>query len=369
MTAGFTMLALLAGFYFGTKHDFHPREQSHDGVEKINLTTIRVYKDTLENIKTMKIVVMDFPEKLNLSGKIGITEDRTTVIPSRVAGRIENIYFASGEMVAKGQLLATLFSPDFVASKEEFIQALRQSKNASNKNDDFSDLAKLARKKLETLGLTNQDINAIANHPDSKSSPLLNLRATRNGFIIAKGAVLGNSVNVGDTLFTIGDMDKVWFTGDLYPEDLPKVHKGQVVSISVTGSEKPLMGQVSFISPMVDATSRSIKIRALVENPHGELKADMYVQGSVTLSQRKALLVPTIAVVRTPEGDILFKKLNKSNLETSVASLDFKKTPVKLGSEQNGMVPVLEGLGDGDEVVSDGAWLLESALNSTESSK
>ncbi len=374
-------LTLIGGIYFGSSSNFFKKIQSHEPVERIDDSSIRVYKDALENIKTSRISIMDFPDRLYLMGKIGITEDRTTVIPARVTGRIENIYFASGESVTKGQLLATLFSPDFVAAKEEFFQALKQSKKPTGKSDDFADLARLARKKLETLGLNSKDIDAIAetsmdpsqnsdaSNPNSKNSPLLNLRSPRSGYIIAKGAILGNLVNVGDTLFTIGDMDKVWFTGDLYPEDLPKVHKGQDVLVAVTGSDKPLNGKVSFISPMVDPVSRSIKIRALVENPNGTLKADMYVQGSVTLSERKALLVPTQAIVRTPGGDVIFKRISKSSPETNVNSIDFVRVPVQLGNEQDGMTAIAKGLEDGDEVVSDGSWLLDNALNSSEKIK
>jgi RND family efflux transporter MFP subunit len=375
------IIALAGGFYFGFSSKFFQKPQVHDPVERVGDATIRVYKDALENIKTTRISIMDFPDKLYLSGKIGITEDRTTVIPSRVTGRIENIYFASGEMVTKNQLLATIFSPDFVAAKEEYYQALKESKKKSGE-DDFTDLARLARKKLETLGLTRQDIDGIAkaansssgdldsDKSNSRNSPLLNLRATRDGFIIAKGAILGNLVNVGDTLFTIGDMDKVWFTGDLYPEDLPKVRKGQEVNIAVTGADKPLKGEVSFISPMVDPVSRSIKIRALIDNPHAELKADMYVQGSVTLSTRKALLVPAPAVVRTPEGNVVFMQVTKTSPEdTNLNSIDFKRIPVELGEEREGMVAVVKGLEEGDAVVNDGAWLLDSALNTMDQSK
>lgn len=376
--AGF--LTLCGGIYFGSTSSFFKKVQTHEPVERIDDSSIRVYKDALDNIKISRISIMDFPDRLYLMGKVGITEDRTTVIPARVTGRIENIYFASGEMITKGQLLATLFSPDFVAAKEEFIQALKQSKKPTGKGDDFTDLARLARKKLEILGLSHSDIDAIASSssdrgqdsdsdPTSKSSPFLNLRAPRSGFIIAKGAVLGNSVNIGDTLFTIGDMDKVWFTGDLYPEDLPKIHKNQEVVITVTGIDKQIYGKVSFISPMVDPTTRSIKIRALMDNPNGALKADMYVQGSVTLSQRKALLVPTPAIVRTPEGDVVFKRVNKSSVETDLNSIDFKKVPVQLSNEQNGMTAILKGLEDGDDVVTDGAWLLDNALVSSEDSK
>lgn len=184
------------------------QSSSHNPVEKIDATTIRIYHDALENVKVSKARVMDFPDQLILMGKIGITEDRTSNVPVRVAGRIEEIKFASGEHVTQGQLLAKLFSPDFMAAKEEYLLSLRQEKNVPGTADisDFKNLSEMARKKLEIMGVSHEDIVKLKG---DKSASLLPIRAPRSGVIIAKGAVLGNLVNVGDILFMIGDMSKV----------------------------------------------------------------------------------------------------------------------------------------------------------------
>ena len=341
----------------------------HDPVERVNDSTVKIYTEALKNIQRSKAATSDFPELLYLMGKVGVTEDRTTVVPARVAGRTESIYFSSGESVKQGQVLMTLFSPDYVAAKEEYLQALKQSKSPTGTADpsDFANLAQMSRKKLETMGLTADDIAALS-ESNAKES-LLTIHAPRNGVIMAKSAALGNLVNVGDTLFTIGDLSRVWFTGDLYPEDLPKIKKGQQVVINVEGLNKPVYGKVSFISPLVDPTTRSIKIRALMENPSGYLRQDMYVQGSVTLNERQALLVPATAVVRSPEGDVIYKRLDAQSLEGNLASLQFKKVPVKVSAIQNGMAAISEGLQEGDEVVSQGALLLDGVLNQADASK
>lgn len=348
------------------------KSEPNEPVERVDATTLKVYKDALDNLKFAKASVMDFPEQLYLMGKVSVTEDRTTVVPARVAGRTESIYFASGEYVKAGQLLMTLFSPDFVAAKEEYLQALKQAKLPTGGADasDFSNLALLARKKLQTMGLTPKDVDGLADSGSSATSgasatkdALLTIRAPVSGFIVAKSAVLGNLVNVGDTLFTIGDLSKMWFSGDIYPEDLPKVKKGQDVVINVEGLNKPVYGKISFISPIVDPNTRSIKVRALMDNPSGYLRADMYVQGNVTISKNKALLVPTVAVVRGPDGYFAFKRLTAKTIEASEASVVFKKVPVKMGADQAGMTAIVSGLEEGDEVVTDGAWLLDAALN------
>jgi Cu(I)/Ag(I) efflux system membrane fusion protein len=356
-------------------------------VEKVAAETLRVYKDALENVKVVKAQNAPFPELLSLMGKISITEDRMTIIPSRVTGRIEKIYFASGEHVTAGQILATLFSPDFVAAKEEFVQSLRQQKgnakavpgsSLSADVSDFANLAQMTRKKLESMGLSKEDIHAMeleATQPVDKTaaerdrmSPqsFLMIRAPRTGVLIQKNAVLGNLVNVGDTLFMIGDLNKVWFSGDIFPEDLPKVHKDQEVFINASGVDKPLYGQVSFISPLVDPSTRSIKIRALMDNSTEALKADEYVQGNVILSKKEAIIIPTQAVVREGDDNFVFKRVTESSVETGNASLDFKRVKISLGNEQGSMVAVASGLQSGDEIIGEGALLLSAALNSAD---
>jgi Cu(I)/Ag(I) efflux system membrane fusion protein len=352
-------LAALMLLFSGCSH----KSAGSDPVEKLDATTLRVHKDALDNLKFAKASVLDFPEQLNLMGKVSVTEDRTTVVPARVAGRTESIYFASGETVKAGQLLMTLFSPDFAAAKEEYLQAHKQSRTALAGADpsDFANLTQLSRKKLENMGLSAEDIDGLT-ESDSKQ-PLLPIRAPRSGVIIAKAAVLGNLANVGDTLFTIGDLSKVWFSGDIYPEDLPKVKKGQDVVINVEGLNMPVYGRVSFISPLVDPSTRSIKIRALMENPKGYLRADMYVQGNVTISNHKELLVPTVALVRGPDGFFAFKRKSPPTIESGEGSAQLSKVVVRPGAERAGLSVVLAGLQEGEEVVTEGAWLLNSALN------
>src|SRR5581483_9741327 len=162
------------------------KETPRDPVERIDDSTVKIYSDALPNIKRTTAMVSDFPELLNLMGKVGVTEDRTTIVPARVSGRTEAIFFASGEFVKAGQPLMTLFSADFVAAKEEYLQALRQAKTPPRASDpsDFSNLAKLSRKKLETMGLAVEDIRALTDSKTKES--LLTIRAPRSGVIMTK---------------------------------------------------------------------------------------------------------------------------------------------------------------------------------------
>ena len=192
-------------------------------VAVVGPNTLVVSAPAMGHLKMAKSEKVDFPEYLTLMGRISPTEDRTTVVPARVAGRIESVFVASGETVRQGEILAKLFSPDFISAREEYLQSLRQEKAAAG-GAEFRALAGMAKKRLQTMGLSPADIEALASsgEDDPGKPPSLIVRAPRSGAIATKNATVGNLANMGDTLFTIADLSKVWFLGDLYPEDLPK---------------------------------------------------------------------------------------------------------------------------------------------------
>lgn len=318
-------------------------------VERVGEDALKISSEAMKNLSLADAKASEFPEGLSVMGRISIPEDRVVVVPARVGGRIDGVNVASGEEVQAGRGLATIFSPDFAVAREEYVQAMKQAGDGSLEGKR---LAELARRKLEAIGLTRADIDGIG-ASEATGTPNLVVRAPRRGILIDKKAVVGNFVNQGDTLFTLGDITKVWFAGDVYPEDLSKVRKDQEVLIEPVSGGAAVHGKVSFISPVVDPTTRTIKIRALVENPDKTLRADMYVKGLLTLQKRPAIVVPTTAVVRARGGTFCFKKVEPNK---------FQRVPIIAGSERGGLTTVERGLAAGDQVVSEGALLLEGAL-------
>jgi Cu(I)/Ag(I) efflux system membrane fusion protein len=328
-----------------------PEEQM---VQKISADSLKLSDDAIKNLTLSKVVKGDFPEKLSLMGKISVPEDRTVVIPSRVTGRTEAIFVASGEVVTAGQPLCTLFSADYAVAREEYLQTLKQLQTTPN-DEETRHLLELSKKKLSALGVSEKDYSQwkVGDETSVHDSNLV-VRAPRSGALLGKNAVIGSLVNVGDPLFMLGDLSKVWFAGDIYPEDLSKVKKNQEVVIDPGSGTPALHGKVSFISPAMDPTSRTIKIRALMDNPGSQLRADMYVQGNVIISRRTAIIAPKSALVRLQDTTFAFKRL-PGNI--------FKKVSITTDGESLDSVSVKQGLDDGDDVVSQGGLLLDAALN------
>lgn len=332
-----------------------PEEQM---VQKISEDSLKLSDEAIKNIKLTKVIRGDFPEKLSLMGRISVPEDRTAVVPARIVGRTDAIYVASGEVVSAGQPLCSIFSADFAVAREEYLQTLKQAKDTPD-DEETKHLLELSRKKLNALGVSPTDYEKWGTAEDTKSDNLM-VRAPRSGALLGKNAVIGSLVNIGDTLFMIGDLSKVWFAGDIYPEDLPKVRKNQEVIIDAEDGAPRLHGTVSFISPVIDPNTRTIKIRALIENPGSQLRADMYVQGSVIIKKRTGLIAPKTALVHLRDSVFTFKRL-PGNV--------FKRVSIMTDGESADSISVSKGLDEGDEVVSEGALLLDSALVSGEDGK
>jgi multidrug efflux pump subunit AcrA (membrane-fusion protein) len=196
----FFLLSLMVGLIcaLGSCKKAPPEEQM---VQKIGPDSLKLSEDAVKNLTLAKVLKGDFPEKLSLMGKISVPEDRTVVVPSRLTGRIEQIFVASGEVVRAGQPLCTIFSADFAVAREEYVQTLQQLKTNSA-DEEAKHLLELSKKKLNALGVSEQDY-AKWGTPEETGHENLVVRAPRSGALLGKNAVIGNLVNVGDTLFIL----------------------------------------------------------------------------------------------------------------------------------------------------------------------
>jgi membrane fusion protein, copper/silver efflux system len=320
-------------------------------VEKVSDDSLKLSNETIKTLKISPVTFGNVPEQFSVMGKITVAEDRTAMVAARVSGRIDSVPVASGAELKVGQPLATLFSPDFIIAREEYLQTLESLKTSGDPED--KKMLGLARQKLQSMGVSPYDIDHLSS--SDKTTQLI-VRAPRAGAVIAKTAIVGNLVNPGDPLFTIGDTSAIWFAGDIYPTDLDKIHKGQQIIINPDQGGKPIEGKLSFISPMIDGTTRTIKIRAEMINPGSALRLDMFVRGNIILSTKEALTVPKASLVREGNGYICFK-IMPNNI--------FQRVAVETAGESGDSFIISKGLVAGDQVVSDGALLLVSALTTS----
>jgi cobalt-zinc-cadmium efflux system membrane fusion protein len=332
---------------------------------------------------------------INATGKVLAMEDRTANIGPVHEGRIVNLYAGQGSVVRKGEKLADLESADIDEAEADYLKALSDLENANRTsaaevkfNQATYDRTKLlvmkeitpaknlqqaehdlevakstaantissskvavanARRHLQILGLSSSAIDQLASK-SNVGSPLFPLTAPISGTVIERNGTIGATVGSDANLFKIIDLSSVWIDANVFEKDLERVRNGQVVKVTVPAFPgKTFTGRIILISSIVDADTRTVKVRTEVANPEGRLKPDMFANVEiVTAAHRTAISVPLSAVLDDGGKSIVFVAEGNS----------YTKKEVALGLKSEDRVEIVQGLNAGDKVVTKGNYLL-----------
>ncbi|WP_242203737.1 efflux RND transporter periplasmic adaptor subunit [Aestuariivivens insulae] len=330
--------------------DLIPAEAGADGLsaDQFKLTTNAM---ALANIQTT-VVGNGLVEgnNTNLSGKIVENEEANAVQVSYFSGRIErlNVSF-TGEEVRKGQLLATIYSPELYAAQQELITAT--SLKASQ-----PELYKAVRNKLKLWKLSEAQINQIESTGKVKEN--LPVYATVSGTVTEKLVEQGDYIKSGQPLLKIANLNTVWANFDVYENQINHFKKGQDVTLSTNAyPNKEFKGKVDFIDPILNTKTRTVTLRVVLNNKNGELKPGMFVAAKVDAIKRggnDVLKVPSSAVLWTGERSVVYLKANPNEPV-------FEMREVTLGSRVGDYYEVVEGLSSGDEIVTHGTFTVDAS--------
>ena len=328
-----------------------PAEAGADGlaVDQFKMTENAL---ALANIQTTTVGGGETTvNNLKLSGKIQVNEESNAVQVAYFAGRIEklNVNF-TGENVNRGDLLATIYSPELVAAQQELL-------TASKMKEKQPALYKAVRNKLKLWKLSDKQIDAIeASGGIRENFPVY---ATLNGTVTEKLVQEGDYVKQGQPLYKIANLNSVWAVFDAYENQIRSIEEGQKMSITTNAyPDKTFEAKVSFIDPVLNASRRTVLVRAELENKNDIFKPGMFVEGELqTTGQTSAgniVSVPKSAVLWTGERSLVYVK---SNLEEPV----FEMREVKLGKAIGDKYEVLEGLENGEKIVVNGTFTVDAA--------
>jgi Cu(I)/Ag(I) efflux system membrane fusion protein len=224
--------------------------------------------------------------QIRMVGKIDYDETRLKHITSWVAGRIDRLYVDfTGTQVIKDDHMVYLYSPDLISAQAEFLQAVKSAGNVTAESSEFikrSTEATLAAasEKLRLLGLTEEQIEGIKK--TGVPTDHITINAPMGGVVIEKHVSEGAYVQTGTKIYTIADLSRLWVQLDAYESDMMWIRYGQEVEFVTEAFPSEIFkGKVSFISPMVDDRTRTIKVRVNVSNPFGKLKPNMFVRAFV----------------------------------------------------------------------------------------
>jgi Cu(I)/Ag(I) efflux system membrane fusion protein len=309
-------------------------------------------------VQIEEIKHQDVQDDVQMTGKLAIDSLRLQQISARVPGRVDRLAMVEGQPVKVGQALAWIYSPEFISAQNEFLLAKRTAKtlNTASTQDLFEDAKatlESARNKLRIIGASQQDIELLETR--GAASEFLTVTASMTGVITKRNIDSGGYLNTGDSLGSVADLSSVWFLGNVFESDLPKLKLGQQVDIQVMGSKlDQYQGRISFISPTFDPQTHAVVVRVDLSNPKGELKPDMFAKAHVRVGMAKLPVVPRVAVVQDgAQSFVIVKK----------ADGQFKRVAVSaVPANDNDHLAITKGIEVGDQVVTDGGVLVDRSL-------
>jgi cobalt-zinc-cadmium efflux system membrane fusion protein len=331
---------------------------------------VAIKPDMAAQFKVSKVAMHDITPWLEISGRIEANDRLVTRIGAAVTGRVTEVLAEVGDRVQLGQTLARVASSELTTAQMGYLKAHSAASQAERAVErarqlilaDVIGSAELQRREselaiaraefraagdqLRLMGLPTFAIDRLKDQ--GTLHPVTSVSATLAGVVIERKVSQGQVAQPGDPLFTVADLGTVWVVGALPEQAARSVQAGQTVNIEVPAlGNRSLSGKIVFVGDTVSPETRSVTIRTQVDNVQRDLKPQMLATMRVRSATQQALALPAQAVVRENDRDHVFVR---------TADLRFKLIPVELGPAQDDLRPVLKGLSEGSEVVTEGAF-------------
>jgi Cu(I)/Ag(I) efflux system membrane fusion protein len=323
------------------------------GLAPVHLTPERVQ---LSGMRTATVKRESGSGELRTVGVVTANERGLSQITIRFAGWVEKLMVSeTGERVRRGQVLATIYSPDVLKAVEELLVTRGWGVQKGAPEGAMTEgLADTARQRLLLLGISAREIDEILR--TGKPITAIAIRSPSDGYVVSKNAVVGLAVQPGTVLFDVADLSTVWVNADVYEQDMSRVRVGQPARLELPSSPgPPLTGRIKLVSPVLDAQSRTLRVRLEFKN-HTDasgprLRPGMYGTVYLGLPATSGLMVPAEAVVDTGEMKYVFVAKGEGH---------FEPREVQTGGQVHDKVEILGGVREGEIVVTTGNFLIDS---------
>ena len=318
----------------------------------------------LIGVRSASAAYTTLTQEIRTVGTVGYDERGLTQVTLKISGWVREVFVNSiGRPVRKGEPLFTFYSPDLLASQDEYLLALRtQARLATSPLDEAkanaASLVTSARERLRLWDLTDAQITALERR--GKAEPVLTVYAPSSGIVLKREAVPGKYVEPGTTLYEVADLSRVWISADVYESEVAAVKLDQPISVSFSAYPGEIFrGSKVFIYPSLNTEARTVRVRFELPNPGLKLKPGMYGNVILQTDAVNALVVPKEAVLETGLRQLVFMDRGEGRYEQRL---------VKLGRRSQDHVEVMEGLKDGDRIVTSANFLLDAESKLTSSS-
>jgi cobalt-zinc-cadmium efflux system membrane fusion protein len=335
-----------------------------------------VPQDQMAHVRVVPVQAIQLIRVLRLTGAVAYNSFETTPVITQIGGPVARILVSPGQEVTAGQPMLYVSSPDYAQLRTNFVKArdaYQLALKSYARSEELFAVGARARADLEQAEATrneaqadlqaaDQALQVLGLNPEKvlkeRVSPEIAVLAPIAGVVVERLASPGQVLQAGATqVFTISNMNTVWVLANVYEHDLGFVHLGDAVEIQTDAYATKFHGKISFISPALDATSRTLQVRIVTNNLGGKLKKDMYVTAIVEAGViENALTVPDAALLRTAENEPFVYVV-----EDSAKPNQFGQRLVSVAESQAGKTQVLSGLHQGENVAADGSLFLQFA--------
>jgi Cu(I)/Ag(I) efflux system membrane fusion protein len=305
----------------------------------------------LAQIHTTKIDGENSTGELHLTGKIQADERENAAITAKFPGRIEKLFVTfTGEQVKAGQRLATIYSPELLTAQSELLEAAKSKST-------FPQLYEAAKEKLLLWKLTESQIAEI--EQKGIVTEQFDILADQSGVVTQRNISVGDYVNTGAPLFNVVNLNKLWVLLDAYESDLSQLAIGNDIRFTVAGlPDETFSAKVTFIDPVLNASTRAASIRAEIGNTGSKLKPEMFVTARIHTAKKQSsagVTVPRTAVLWSGKRSVAYVKVPNSD------NPGFEMREVTLGSRMGENYLIVSGLQPGEEVVTNGVFAIDAA--------
>ena len=289
-------------------------------------------------------------------GRIEYDEKRIGTVSPKIGGWIEELFVDfTGRFVRKGDPLLTIYSPELVATQEEYLLALKSKQDWSKSpfaevSEGGNLLADSARRRLKLWDISDAQIKALEESREPKKT--LTLYSPFTGYVLEKMVNKGRFVDAGMSLYKIADLSVVWLIADIYEYELPFIRLGQQAAVHLPYYPgETFTGKAIYIYPALDPQTRTAKVRFEFPNPKDKLKPEMFGNVEITVRVGDKLAVPEGAVIDTGVRKLVIVDKGSGYLEPR---------EVKLGAKVDDFFEVIAGLKEGERVVTSANFLIDS---------
>lgn len=310
----------------------------------------------LMGVRSAPVGYAALEQEIRTVGTVGYDERGLTQVTLKISGWIREVFVNSiGREVRKGEPLFTLYSPDLLAAQDEYLLALNTEAHLAasplaEAKANAASLVASSRERLRLWDVTHAQIATVERR--GKSEPILTVYAPASGIVLTREAVPGKYVEPGTTLYEVAALSTVWISADIYESEVAavKLNQSAVITIAAYPGES-FHGTVAYIYPSLNAEARTVRVRVELPNPGQKLKPGMYGNVILQTDPVNTLVVPKEAVLETGLRQLVFLDRGQGRYEPAL---------VKLGRRSQDYVEVLEGLKEGERIVTSANFLLDA---------